>query len=72
MIWPSDREVRLVAAAFWGPLLLPVVGTLALGTAPTALWSMPAWTLLPVLMLSPQAVKVETGKLQVMLGSGGG
>jgi hypothetical protein len=40
---------------------------LALGTAPTALWSMPAWTLLPVLLLSPQAVKVETGKLQVAL-----
>jgi 4-amino-4-deoxy-L-arabinose transferase-like glycosyltransferase len=67
MIWPSDREVRLVAAAFWGPLLLPVVGTLAVGTAPTALWSMPSWTLLPVLMLSPQAVKVDTRKLQVML-----
>src|SRR5262249_45274882 len=68
MIWPSDREIRLVGAAFWGALLLPVVGTLAVGVAPTALWSMPAWTLLPVLMLSPQAVKVETSKLQVMSG----
>jgi 4-amino-4-deoxy-L-arabinose transferase-like glycosyltransferase len=63
MIWPSDRELRLVAAAFWGPLLLPIVGTLAVGTAPTALWSMPGWTLLPVLMLSPQAIKIEAGKL---------
>ena len=68
MVWPSNRESRLVAAAFWGPLLLPVVGTLAVGTAPTALWSMPAWTLLPVLMLLPRAVKVETRMLQVMLG----
>jgi 4-amino-4-deoxy-L-arabinose transferase-like glycosyltransferase len=68
MIWPFDREGRLVAAAFWGPLLFPVAGTLAVGSAPTALWSMPAWTLLPVLMLSPQAVKVETRKLRVMLG----
>ena len=79
MIWPPDRELRLVAAAFWGPVLLPIVGTLAVGTAPTALWSMPAWTLLPVLMLSPQAIKIEVGKLwagklqadrlQVMLGA---
>jgi len=67
MIRPPDREVRLVAVAFWGPLLLPVVAMLASGTAPTALWSMPAWTLLPVLMLSPPAVKVEAGKVQVAL-----
>jgi hypothetical protein len=69
MIWPPDPELRLVAAAFWGPLLLPIVGTLAIGTAPTALWSMPAWTLLPVLMLSPAAVKIEAGNLRVMLGA---
>jgi hypothetical protein len=68
MVWPSDPELRLVAAAFWGPLLLPVIGTLAIGTTPTALWSMAAWTLLPVLMLSPEAVKIEAGKLKVMLG----
>jgi 4-amino-4-deoxy-L-arabinose transferase-like glycosyltransferase len=68
MVWPSDRERRLAAVAFWGPLLLPLAGTLALGTAPTALWSMPAWTLLPVLMLGPEAIKAETRKLQVMLG----
>ena len=79
MVWPPDRELRLVAAAFWGPMLLPIIGTLAVGTTPTALWSMPAWTLLPVLMLSPQAIKIEVGKLwasklqadrlQVMMGA---
>ena len=60
MIWPSDSERRLAAATFWGPLLLPIVGALAGGTNLTSLWSMPAWTLLPVLLLSPSAVKVRS------------
>lgn len=68
IVWPSDRERRLVASAFWGPLLLPVAGTLAVGAAPTALWSMPAWTLLPLMLLSPPTVKVETTRLRMMLG----
>ena len=68
MIRPLDRERRLVAAAFWGPLLLPVVGTLAIGSTPTALWSMPAWMLLPVILLSPPTVKIAPFNLQLMLG----
>jgi 4-amino-4-deoxy-L-arabinose transferase-like glycosyltransferase len=56
MIWPSDTERRLAAVAFWAPFLLPVIGALASGTEITSLWSMPAWTLLPVLLLSPPAV----------------
>jgi 4-amino-4-deoxy-L-arabinose transferase-like glycosyltransferase len=68
MLWPSDPELRLAAAAFWGPLLLPIVGTLAIGTTPTALWSMPAWTLLPILMLSPESVKIDVSKLRMMMG----
>jgi 4-amino-4-deoxy-L-arabinose transferase-like glycosyltransferase len=58
MIWPSDRERRLVTIVFWGPLLLPVAEALASGTILTPIWSMPAWTLLPVLLLSPPDVKV--------------
>jgi hypothetical protein len=57
MIWPTDAERRLAAAAFWAPFLLPVIGAVASGTAITSLWSMPAWTLLPVLLLSPPAVR---------------
>jgi 4-amino-4-deoxy-L-arabinose transferase-like glycosyltransferase len=56
MIWPPER--RLVAVTFWGPLLLPIGVALASGTGLTPLWSLPAWTLLPVLLLSPPAVKV--------------
>jgi hypothetical protein len=58
MIWPADSDRRLAAAAFWGPLLLPALAALASGTEITSLWSMSAWTLLPVLLLSPPAVTV--------------
>lgn len=58
--WPQDKhnddDRRLVALAFWGPLLLPVVGALLAGMEITSLWSMSAWTLLPILLLSPKEV----------------
>jgi hypothetical protein len=59
MLWPADTDRRLAAAAFWGPLLLPALGALVSGTEITSLWSMSAWTLLPVLLLSPPAVTVK-------------
>ena len=37
---------------------MPVIGALASATEITSLWSMAAWTLLPVLLLSPPAVKL--------------
>jgi len=58
MVWPVDDERRLAAAAFWAPLLLPAVAALASGTVINSLWSMSAWNLLPVLLLSPAAVTV--------------
>jgi hypothetical protein len=59
MPWPADSDRRLVAAVFWGPLLLPALAALVSGTEITSLWSMSAWTLLPVLLLSPPAVTVK-------------
>jgi len=59
MVWPADSERRLVAAAFWGPLLLPALGALVSGTEITSLWSMSAWALLPVLLLSPPAITLR-------------
>ncbi|HLA21788.1 MAG TPA: hypothetical protein VJZ74_10050, partial [Pseudolabrys sp.] len=58
MAWPRERERRLAAVAFWAPFLLPALGALASGTEITSLWSMPAWTLLPVLLLSQPSVTV--------------
>ncbi len=59
MIWPSEPKRRLAAAAFWLPFLLPVIGAVASGTEITSLWSMPAWTLLPVLLLSSPNVTLR-------------
>lgn len=67
MFWPAYRERRLVAAAFWGPLLLPVVGAFVSGTRLTSLWSMPAWPLLPLMLLSSPLVKIEPADLRRIL-----
>ena len=56
--WPADGDRRMAAVAFWGPLLLPTVAALVAGTNISALWSMPAWTLLPVVLLSNPTVKL--------------
>ena len=58
-LWPASAERRFAAAAFWAPFLLPVVGGLASGAAINSLWSMPAWTLLPVLLLSSPSVTLR-------------
>jgi Dolichyl-phosphate-mannose-protein mannosyltransferase len=68
MLWPADGERRLVAAAFWAPLLLPFVAALASGTAIGSLWSMPAFALLPVLLLSPPALTLRPVDVRRVLG----
>lgn len=59
MAWPRDDARRLAALAFWLPFLLPALGAIAGRSEITSLWSMPCWTLLPVLLLSPAAVTVR-------------
>jgi 4-amino-4-deoxy-L-arabinose transferase-like glycosyltransferase len=58
VVWPAEPERRLAAAAFWAPLLLPIAAALA-GAEITSLWSMSAWSLLPVLLLSSPLAKVR-------------
>lgn len=70
IIWPHDAERRFAAAAFWGPLLLPAVAAVAVSAEITSLWSMPAFALLPVLILSSPAVVVsEVVTRRVLLGA---
>jgi hypothetical protein len=66
--WPHDDDRRLVAAAFWAPLLLPVVAAIAGRTEITSLWSMSAWTLLPVLLLSPPTITLRPIDTDRLLG----
>ncbi len=58
-IWPKDTDRRLAAAAFWAPLLLPAFVAPVADVEITSLWSMSAWTLLPVLLLSSPAISVR-------------
>jgi hypothetical protein len=48
-------------------LLLPAAGALASGTEITSLWSMPAWTLLPVLLLSSPKLTMTTADTRGIL-----
>jgi 4-amino-4-deoxy-L-arabinose transferase-like glycosyltransferase len=59
IVWPTDPSRRLAASAFWAPLLLPVFGALAGHVDISSLWSMPAFSLLPVVMLSSPAVVIR-------------
>lgn len=67
MIWPANTERRLAAMAMLAPFLLPVIGVLASGTEITSLWSMSAWTLLPVLLLSQPSVQLAAADTRRLL-----
>ena len=65
--WPADPERRLVAEAFWLPLLLPALIAPVMGVEITSLWSMSAWALLPILLLSSPAVELRTADARHIL-----
>ncbi len=52
MLRPGTPERRLAAVAFWAPLLVPVAVALVFQFPLTSLWTMSAWSLLPVVLLS--------------------
>jgi 4-amino-4-deoxy-L-arabinose transferase-like glycosyltransferase len=57
--WPADPNRRMLAVLLLAPLLLPIaIGPLG-GVAFSALWTMPAWFLLPIVLLSPPEVEVS-------------
>lgn len=67
MAWPRETERRLAALAFWLPFLLPAIGAVAGRSEIVSLWSMPAFTLLSILLLSPQGVTVRAVDTQRLL-----
>jgi hypothetical protein len=58
MLWPEAPERRLAAVAFWAPLLVPVAVALLAQFQLTSLWTMSAWSLLPVVLLSSPRVNI--------------
>jgi len=54
--WPSDPDRRMLVLLFALPLVLPPLTLPAFGISVTSLWTMPAWFLLPVVLLAPSEV----------------
>ena len=59
MAWPSSPARRLAAAAFWAVLLVPALIAPLTGVRLVSLWSMSAFTLLPVMLLSSPLVAIS-------------
>ena len=73
-VWPRDRERRLVTVVFWATLMAPILPAVLWGISINGIWTMSAWTLLPILLLSsptiklrPQAVSWTAGIALVLL-----
>src|SRR6478609_2151633 len=59
MAWPAQPQRRLAALAFWAVLLAPALVAPFTGVRLVSLWSMSAWTLLPVMLLSSPLVMIS-------------
>lgn len=57
VVMPADADRRLVAMAFFIPLVLPTLTNLAVPTRLTAVWTIPGWTLFPVVLLGSPLVR---------------
>ena len=63
---PADNLRRRAALLFWVPLLLPVAVAMATRTSLLSLWNVPAFNLLPVMLLSsPRVTLVRKGAARI-------
>lgn len=67
-LWPHDPDRRLVAIAFWTPILLPALVAVAARTRIVPLWSIGAMTLLPVVLLSSPQLTLSRTMLRRIVG----
>jgi 4-amino-4-deoxy-L-arabinose transferase-like glycosyltransferase len=67
MLWPQQPERRLAVRAFWWPFVLPAFAAIAMAIEITSIWSMSAFALLPVLLLSPQQMALPRQALDRIL-----
>ena len=59
VLWPSDPDRRMLVVLLAGLLLLPPATAPFVGMKITALWTMSAWFLLPVVLLAPASIKLR-------------
>ena len=67
LLVPFDDRRRFVAITFATMLLLPIPIALAVNSQITSLWTMPAWTLFPLVLLSPAAIGISRAALSRVL-----
>ena len=58
-LWPADPDRRMLVVLFALPLLLPIVVAPLSGIKFSALWTLPAWFLLPIILLAPSQAAVK-------------
>lgn len=58
VFWPASPERRMLVVLLAVPLLLPALTAPFMGALITALWTMSAWFLLPIVLLSSPAVRI--------------
>jgi 4-amino-4-deoxy-L-arabinose transferase-like glycosyltransferase len=59
MAWPATPERRLVALAFWAVLIVPAIAAPLARVHLASIWSMSAWTLLPLMLLSSPLIAIS-------------
>lgn len=69
IVWPADRERRLVAIALGTTLWSPVLAALLWHVEINGIWTMSSWTLLPVLLLSSRSVRIPRLPVRWIVGS---
>src|SRR5262249_16764337 len=58
-LWPPDPDRRMLVVLLVVPLLLPIAMGPIGGIEFSALWTMPAWFLLPIVLLAPREAEVS-------------
>ena len=67
MLWPREPGRRLAAFTFWWPLLLPAILAPVVGFEITSLWTMSAWAVLPVVLLSSPLIALDRRRVLVTI-----
>ncbi|MBI5130978.1 MAG: glycosyltransferase family 39 protein [Rhodopseudomonas palustris] len=66
-VWPADPQRRLIVIVQFLMIVAPAPVALASGIRIVPLWTMPAWTLLPIVLLSSPLIEVGRDALRRML-----